>query len=152
MLYEHCIPFGVTLEEVRLRSEARRVLRGWIGRSAGFGHLYGASAQLDSISSLVARQYHLAQLCHRSLLNTLFSRINCTFLLTPISTNDAYYKWRQEDMADRILTSFDYPPIPDRSMDWSAWIDGKEEMATGYGRTKAAAIEDLLEQLEYDQE
>ena len=48
----------------------------------------------------------------------------------------------------KILTSFDYPPIPDRSSDWSAWIDGQEELGTGRGRTEAEAIEDLRERLD----
>ena len=43
-----------------------------------------------------------------------------------------------------IKTSFDYPPIPIRSMDWSAWYDGYEESGPyGHGATEAEAIADL---------
>jgi hypothetical protein len=45
-----------------------------------------------------------------------------------------------------ILTSFDYPPIPDRRWDWSAWHDGREESNIGRGTTEAEAIADLKEQ------
>lgn len=38
------------------------------------------------------------------------------------------------------------PPIPIRSFDWCAYVDGEEERGNyGYGRTKEAAINDLLE-------
>jgi hypothetical protein len=50
----------------------------------------------------------------------------------------------------RIITSFDYPPIPDRSMDWSAvreGYDGAEDShcIIGRGPTEQAAIADLIE-------
>lgn len=58
----------------------------------------------------------------------------------------------------KILTSYDFPPIPDRSMDWSAITDNYDCDAdqdgffstdpVGYGRTEAEAIADLLEQIE----
>ena len=55
----------------------------------------------------------------------------------------------------RIHTSFDYPPIPIRSMDWSAVTDnydGAEDSGNrgqiGRGPTEEAAIADLLEQLD----
>jgi hypothetical protein len=52
--------------------------------------------------------------------------------------------------SERIHTYFDYPPIPIRSMDWSAYRDGYEPgCLIGRGPTKDAAIADLLEQ-EYD--
>jgi hypothetical protein len=45
-----------------------------------------------------------------------------------------------------IVTSYDFPPIPVRDMDWSAVRDGYEGGdRIGYGRTEAAAIRDLLE-------
>lgn len=44
----------------------------------------------------------------------------------------------------RIRTSFVHPPIPDRSYDWAAWIDGEEEGATGRGRTESDAVAELL--------
>ena len=55
----------------------------------------------------------------------------------------------------KIHTSHDYPPIPIRSMDWSAVTDdydGAEDSGNrcqiGRGPTEEAAIADLLEQLE----
>lgn len=47
----------------------------------------------------------------------------------------------------RILTSFEYPPIPFRGHDWLAWYEGEEDydMHTGSGPTEADAIADLLE-------
>lgn len=55
----------------------------------------------------------------------------------------------------RIVTEFIYPPIPDRSCDWSAIREGVYDGATdagwpsnciGLGPTEAAAIADLIEQ------
>lgn len=46
----------------------------------------------------------------------------------------------------KIITSHDYPPIPDRRFDWRAYRDGCEEYGQyGYGATKQDAIQDLLE-------
>jgi hypothetical protein len=46
----------------------------------------------------------------------------------------------------RILTKFVYPPIPDRSCDWTAWYEGEEELShTGYGPTESTAIINLQE-------
>jgi hypothetical protein len=57
-----------------------------------------------------------------------------------------------------IVTSFDYPPIPIRSMDWSA-IDSDtydcdcdqdgffSRSPVGYGATEEKAVADLLEQI-----
>ena len=45
----------------------------------------------------------------------------------------------------QIRTSYDYPPIPIRQFDWSAWFDGQEEGPIGRGLTEQAAIADLLE-------
>lgn len=50
-----------------------------------------------------------------------------------------------------IITTHVYPPIPIRSMDWSAVREGYEpdsRCLVGWGRTEAAAIADLLEQEE----
>ena len=48
----------------------------------------------------------------------------------------------------RIRTSHDYPPIPIRTFDWSAWIDGHEENGPyGQGPTRDIATADLIEQL-----
>lgn len=45
-----------------------------------------------------------------------------------------------------IRTNYDFPPIPTRSHDWSAWIDGNEESGQiGHGATEAEAIADLRE-------
>jgi hypothetical protein len=56
----------------------------------------------------------------------------------------------------KIVTSFDYPPIPDRNYDWSATLadyDGAPDATgptslIGHGKTEAAAVADLLEQLD----
>ena len=50
--------------------------------------------------------------------------------------------------ARRIKTNFVYPPIPIRTMDWSAWFDGNEEGLHGEGRTEAEAVQDLLDEEE----
>jgi hypothetical protein len=53
----------------------------------------------------------------------------------------------------KIVTDFIYPPVPSRQFDWCAVTDnydgadgGNEPI--GYGPTEAAAIADLIEQLE----
>ena len=54
----------------------------------------------------------------------------------------------------RIKAHFEFPPIPDRSQDWSAIDDDTYcgcpdcHCPIGTGPTEAAAIADLLEQLE----
>lgn len=49
----------------------------------------------------------------------------------------------------RIRTSFVCPPIPDRSFDWEAWIDGEEESnIIGRGITESGAVAELLQTLE----
>jgi hypothetical protein len=49
----------------------------------------------------------------------------------------------------KIITSYDFPPIPLRCFDWSAYLEGYEPGAPlGRGPTKEAAIADLLEQIE----
>jgi hypothetical protein len=58
----------------------------------------------------------------------------------------------------KIHTSFDYPPIPVRDMDWSAVTDNYEAESDsegswsthpiGHGATEQEAIADLLDQLE----
>lgn len=49
----------------------------------------------------------------------------------------------------KIKTIFNYPPIPRRLFDWSAYIDGDEEYGPyGYGETEDDAIKDLKDQLE----
>jgi hypothetical protein len=51
----------------------------------------------------------------------------------------------------KIITSFDYPPIPERHSDWSAVFDGYDGAEDahdiiGRGPTELSAIADLLEQ------
>ncbi len=46
-----------------------------------------------------------------------------------------------------VRTEFVYPPIPIRSFDWAAWIDGHEESMSGHGESEQAAIDDLMRQL-----
>lgn len=50
----------------------------------------------------------------------------------------------------KIVTDYVYPPIPDRSCDWSAVDDDTYDydQPIGWGATEAAAIADLLEQLD----
>jgi len=58
----------------------------------------------------------------------------------------------------KILTSYDFPPIPIRDMDWSAVTDNYDADCdqdgffsndpVGHGRTEAEAIADLLQQIE----
>lgn len=50
----------------------------------------------------------------------------------------------------KIITTHVYPPIPDRSCDWLATIDGQdpEDGIRGWGATEQEAIEDLKEQME----
>jgi hypothetical protein len=52
-----------------------------------------------------------------------------------------------------IKTSYVYPPIPIRNMDWAAWDDrlGGDCSPYGRGRTEEEAVADLLEQMEQDQ-
>lgn len=46
----------------------------------------------------------------------------------------------------KLVTSCQYPPIPDRRFDWIAHIDGDEESGNyGYGATEEAAIADWVE-------
>jgi hypothetical protein len=49
-----------------------------------------------------------------------------------------------------IRTSHIHPPIPIRSYDWMAWVDGREENTSlqGYGPTEEQAIAELRERIE----
>lgn len=53
-----------------------------------------------------------------------------------------------------IKTYYDNPPIPIRSLDWSAYDDDTydEEAPTGHGVTEMEAIRDLLNQLEQEKD
>lgn len=49
-------------------------------------------------------------------------------------------------MSRKIVTSYVYPPIPVREMDWCAFYDGEEEAGFyGWGRTEADAVTDFIE-------
>lgn len=51
----------------------------------------------------------------------------------------------------KIITHYEYPPIPVRTMDWVAYFDGDEEGGSrGWGTTEAEAILDLKEN--YDEQ
>ena len=51
----------------------------------------------------------------------------------------------------KVITSHDRPPIPIRSMDWSAMLDGYEPGdPIGTGATELDAIADLFEQIEQE--
>ena len=50
---------------------------------------------------------------------------------------------------NRIVTQYVYPPIPIRTHDWCACIEGHEEDGPyGWGATEAEAIADLRDKLE----
>lgn len=53
----------------------------------------------------------------------------------------------------KVVTNYDYPPIPIRNCDWSAATDNYDGAEDGHcpigrGRTELDAVTDLLEQLE----
>lgn len=50
--------------------------------------------------------------------------------------------------APNIKTRYWAKPIPLRQFDWEAWEDGGTERMTGFGRTEAEAINDLMLQLD----
>lgn len=48
---------------------------------------------------------------------------------------------------NKIITSYDFPPIPDRNFDWSAIrYDYDPGDIIGYGSTEKEAINDLINQ------
>lgn len=54
---------------------------------------------------------------------------------------------------DTIVTLYIYPPIPVRSFDWCAYLEGDEEDGPrGFGKTKEEAIENLKEELDIAEE
>ena len=57
---------------------------------------------------------------------------------------------RKDDLYSQIRTRFIYPPIPIRTCDWTAWVDGYEEDSRycAFGATEEEAIANLKEQLE----
>lgn len=52
-----------------------------------------------------------------------------------------------DSVEDAIRVEFACPPIPIRTCDWAAWLDGHEERGSGVGPTAQAAVDDLLESL-----
>lgn len=44
-----------------------------------------------------------------------------------------------------VKTSYVFPPIPIRTCDWAAWVDGDEESGCWYGETEEEAVQALLE-------
>lgn len=48
-----------------------------------------------------------------------------------------------------VLVSYVCPPIPTQMFDWQAWVDGREEGASGHGPTRLDAVVDLFEKLYY---
>lgn len=51
----------------------------------------------------------------------------------------------------KIVTSFQFPPIPIRDFDWCAYYDGQEEAGHyGYGRTEVEAIQDFIDNYQAD--
>ncbi len=49
-------------------------------------------------------------------------------------------------MTPKIVTVHNYPPIPIRNMDWTAFYEGCEEKCEyGYGATEQEAIDALFE-------
>ena len=52
----------------------------------------------------------------------------------------------------RVIIEHIYPPIPDRSTDYCAYLDGYEPgELIGYGRTAADATADLQDQIEQEE-
>ena len=52
-----------------------------------------------------------------------------------------------------IVVSFEYPPVPVRSWDWLAYVDGREERGPqGWGSTREKAVSALLAELEEEED
>lgn len=49
---------------------------------------------------------------------------------------------------NRVVVEFIHPPIPDRSFDYCAYLDGREGGPAGYSDTEAGAIEALHDELD----
>lgn len=48
-----------------------------------------------------------------------------------------------------VVVEFVYPPVPVRSWDWMAYVDGREESGPyGHGATRDEAVEALFEEIE----
>ncbi len=67
------------------------------------------------------------------------------------ATTSATCRWGAEM---KVITSYVCPPIPYRGNDWCAYFDkydGNEDAPRGWGASKLAALENLLEQLDDDE-
>jgi len=54
---------------------------------------------------------------------------------------------------NKIVVEYVNPPIPIRVYDWCAWIEGEQETGPwGYGKNEEAAVKDLLECLQDEEE
>ena len=67
-----------------------------------------------------------------------------------LSTGERFFRvvGNGESRLFSVKTSFVYPPIPIRYMDWQAWLDGCDDGPSGSGATEEAAIADLKENIE----
>jgi hypothetical protein len=89
-----------------------------------------------------------------------------TGTIKSIHTNFAVVHWDNGEISDAepvwelhfsykppfdVVTVNVYPPIPDRRWDWFAHLEGREEETgapCGWGSTEAAAISDLMSEIE----
>ena len=65
-----------------------------------------------------------------------------------VATGSATCRWGDEM---KVTVSYICPPIPIRSMDWTAYMEndaGNENSIRGFGFTKLEALEDLLMQFD----
>lgn len=62
----------------------------------------------------------------------------------------AYIAFGKPIMVQKIITNYDYPPIPQRSFDWSAHLDNYDGapdagfQPVGHGATEDEAVADLI--------
>lgn len=63
------------------------------------------------------------------------------------ATADEIAEMRRLERIKNITCEFVCPPIPNRSHDWLAYVDGEDEGPQGWGKTKEEAIENLKEQI-----
>ena len=53
----------------------------------------------------------------------------------------------------KIITSHQFPPIPDRRFDWMAYYEGQEETgAYGHGATEQEAVDDFIANYQDDED
>ena len=77
---------------------------------------------------------------------TLTTLIKCRFNAFYTLLAFVFERWQQmKKNMSKIITSFDYPPIPIRNYDWSAIREDYDEGdLIGTGRTEQDAINDLV--------